>query len=84
MDPGYPLRGFRDDRRVLPPERLLAFARGLDARDADVAQHVVVERGQRMALARALDPGANSADGGRDRVDTPGALRATPNTSRGR
>src|ERR1044072_300548 len=60
----------RPDRRRASsaPERLLAFARGLGAGDADVAQHLIAQPAECAALARARDPALDKHDGGGERV----------------
>src|ERR1044072_8484383 len=60
----------RPDRRRASsaPERLLAFARGLGAGDADVAQHLIAQPAECAALARARDPALDQHDGGGERM----------------
>ena len=60
--------GPADAVRGLAPKRLLALARGFGTRDADVPQHMGVQRGERLTLPRPLDPTGNKPTGRNERM----------------
>src|ERR1051325_8743173 len=56
------------------PKRLFRLAHCLHARDSDIAQLVIAERGKRLTLARAVDPARKQREDDGGRVNGP--LRA--------